>query len=180
MCKIPVVGSVEAALALTGFIGRKAGIITISGADTVHAYAQLIEGNATKYGCRERLLAHRPVRALPSSWKDFYAMYSRAVDGDGDELLTSFDALARELVNDGADVVICGNQLFGAVLDKCGYTFLTDQGAPVIDNAAAGLKMLQMLRSMQLTLGLAKSEIGLFRGLPAEAMQLASTSLRDL
>lgn len=180
ICKIPVVGSIEAALALTGFIGRKAGIVTISGADAEHSYAQLIEENASKYGCRDRLLAHRPVRPLSLTWKDFYAAYSRAVDGDGDELLTKFDAVTREFVKDGADVIICGNQLYGAVLDKLGYSFVTEQGAPVIDNAAAGLKMLQVLRSLQQTSGLSKSEIGPFRALPEEGVRMAAAALHSI
>ena len=173
VCTIPVVGSIESALTLSGFVGRKAGIITISGADNEHAYARLIEENATKYGCRDRILAHRPVRPLPLPWRDFYDVYSRAVDGDGDELLTRFDDVARELVRDGADVIICGNQLYGAVLDNLGYRFVSAGGAPVIDNAAAGLKMLQTLRSLQQTSGLTKSEIGPFRSAPDAALQPA-------
>jgi len=168
VCRIPVVGSIESVLALSGFLGRKAGIITISGADTDQAYANLIQDNASRYGCRDRLLPHRPVRALPGSWQDFYLGYSRAVDGDGDQFLSGFDALAREFARDGADIILCGCQLFGAVLDHLGYRFMTEQGMPVVDNVAAGLKMLQILRSLQTLVGLSKSEAGLFKA-PSEA-----------
>lgn len=180
MCRIPVVGSIESALALSAFVGRKAGIVTIAGAGSTQAYANLIEANATRYGCRERLITHRPVRPLPMSWQAFYACYSKAVDGDGDELVERFDTLATGLVEDGADVIICGNQLFGGVLENSGYRFVTPQGAPVIDNVAAALKMLEALRSLQLQTGLSRSEIGPFRSLPEASLDVASTALRRL
>ena len=51
---------------------------------------------------------------------------------------------------------------------------------PVIDNAAAGLKMLQVLRSLQQSSGLSKSEIGPFRALPEEGVRLASAALHSI
>lgn len=179
VANIPVVGSIESALALCGFIGGKAGIVTIAGGDDEHAYARKIEFNATKYGCRDKLIANRPVRALRHSWKEFYVAYSRAISGDGDEFVSLFDETARDLVKDGADVIICGNQLFGAVLDHFGRLTCTSNNVPILDNAAAGLKTLQTLASLRASVGLNVSRTGVFRSPaidpPGNAMKLLST-----
>ena len=163
IARIPVVGSIESALAISGFIGQKAGIVTIAGGADPASYARTIEQNASRYGCRDKLIANRPVRALDQSWQEFYRCYSDAVSGNGDAFLSAFDATARELVRDGADVVICGNQLFGAVLDHYGQLKCTSNNVPLIDNTAAGLKMLQVLNSLRMTTGLDISRAGVFQ-----------------
>ena len=170
VARIPVVSSIESVLALSGFIGRKAGIVTIAGGDDAHAYARTSERNAIKYGCRDRLIADRPVRASKQTWREFYSSYSNAVSGDGDEFVSAFDATARELVRDGADVIVCGNQLFGGVLEHHGRLAHTSDGVPIIDNAAAGLKMLQTLVSLRKSVVLDVSRAGVFRSPAPEAM----------
>ncbi len=184
VARIPVVGSIESALALCGFIGRKAGIVTIAGGEDDHSYtrsvARTIELNAIRYGCRDKLIAHRPVRALNQSWKEFYAGYSKAVSGDGDQFISAFDETARELVHDGADVIICGNQLFGAVLDHFGRLAYTSDNVPILDNAAAGLKTLQTLISLRNTVGLNVSRAGVFRSPALESMANVTKLLSTL
>ncbi len=166
---MPVVGITEAAMGMSGFFGRKAGIVTIQGASDPLSYTRLIESIITRYGCRARLLDHRPVRALHESMAEGYRLYSRAVDGDGAAFLASFDAVASELIADGADVIVCGNQLFGPMLHHLGRRSLSPGGVPVLCNAAAGLKSLQSLAAMSRGLGLKKSNVGVFHP-PAKAL----------
>jgi Asp/Glu/hydantoin racemase len=178
VARIPVVGSMESALALSQFIGRKAGIVTTPGGEEAQAYIRIIEQNAIRYGCRDKLIANRPVRTFNQSHAQFYSSFSKAVSGDADEFMSAFDATARELVRDGADVIICGNQLFGAVLE--GRLARTSDNVPIIDNAAAGLKMLQTLISLRNSIGLDVSRAGVFQAPTAESMKSVTELLSTL
>lgn len=163
---MPVVGPIEAAVALSGFIGRRAGVVTITGAIDRYSYARIIEDNITKYGCQGRLLRNRPVRPLRQSWAEGYRAYNDAVNGDGTSFLAGFDEVASELIEDGADVIICGNQLFGPLLHHFGRRSLTPEGIPFICNAVAGLKALQTLAGLRRSMGLVKSSAGVFHQAP--------------
>lgn len=164
--RMPVVGPIEAAVALSGFVGRRAGVVTITGALDRYSYARIIEDNIVKYGCQDRLLRHRPVRPLRQTWAEGYRAYNDAVNGDGTAFLAGFDAVASELIEDGADVIICGNQLFGPLLHHFGRRSLTPEGIPFICNAIAGLKCLQALVELRRTMGLVKSSVGVFHQAP--------------
>ncbi len=178
LARIPVVGSIEAGLAVSQFIGRKVGIVTTPGGESDQAYLRIIEQNAIRYGCRDKLIAHRPVRTFNQSWTEFYKSFSKAVSGDADEFMSAFDATACELVRDGADVIICGNQLFGAVLEgRLGHT---SNNAPIIDNAAVGLKMLQTLISLRTSIGLDVSRVGIFQSPAPDAMKATAALLATL
>jgi allantoin racemase len=159
---IPVVGVTEAAMAISGFIGRRAGIVTVKSAADRLSFARIIEDVIVKYGCRDRLLRHRPVRPISDSWADGYRAYNQALDGDGSAFLAGFDAIGSELIADGADVIVCGNQLFGPLLHHLGRRAFMAEGVPVVCNVAAGLKALQVLVSMRQVLGLRKSSVGVF------------------
>lgn len=178
VARIPVVGSIESALAVSQFIGRKVGIVTTPGGEDEGAYLRIIEQNVIRYGCRDKLIAHRPVRTFNQSHSQFYASFSKALSGDADEFMSAFDATACELVREGADVIICGNQLFGAVLE--GRLTYTSNNAPIIDNAAAGLKMLQTLVSLRNSVGLDVSRTGVFQAPTLESMKGTAALLSKL
>jgi Asp/Glu/hydantoin racemase len=147
--RIPVVASVEAALAISQFIGRRVGIIAVRA-----GYATIIDQNVSRYRLRDRMIANRPVR----HWDMDYRYVTRALQGDGDEFLSQFEGVADELIDDGADVVIGGCQLFGPILEKAGFSGVFKSGVPYIDCGAAGLKMTETLASVARTLGIKKSE----------------------
>ena len=160
---MPVVGSTESAIAFSSFIGRRVGIIGIAANRDYLGYGRAIEGLAAKYGYLGRLLAHRPVRPIAQSWEEFFRSFSRALDGDSDELMTNFHKVTREFAQDGADVLLSGNQFMGAVMQLAGASFVTPEGLPFIDNAVVGLKTLESLISLRRSMGLKKSEAGDFR-----------------
>jgi allantoin racemase len=94
---VPVVGSLEAAMALTQFLGREVGVITIS-----EAYVTTVRRNLSRYGLAGRLMGHRPIRHIAMDWRAVAA----ALDGDPDPLLDSFTAVADAMIADGADVLV--------------------------------------------------------------------------
>jgi Asp/Glu/hydantoin racemase len=169
--RIPVVGSVEAALAMSQFIGRRVGIIAVRS-----GYATIIDQNVSRYRLRDRMIANRPVR----HWDMDYFYVTKALQGDGDEFLGQFGAVAKALIDDGADVVIGGCQLFGPILEKAGFSGVFDPGVPYIDGGAAGIKMAEMLVSMARTVGLRKSEspFSPFRSMDPALLREAAEVLR--
>lgn len=167
---MPVVGVTEAAIAMAGFVGRRAGVITVKGTQDPYSFARIIEEIIRKYGCAERLIKHNPVRTIRETWADGYRAYVEAMNGDGTNFLKSFDEVARALVDDGADVIICGNQLFGPLLHHVGRRSLTPDGVPIVCNVAAALKAVQALADLKCTVGLVKSNRGVFHPPPAASL----------
>ena len=175
----PVVGVLEAGLAFSSFIGRRVGIVTVPGVPDPLGIPRTIELNARRYGYGDRLISNRPVRTIFSSHKDFYRAYGDAVGGNADEFLEHFDAACVALAADGAEAVVCGNQLFGPVLYQHGLRSKTKSGIPFVCNTAAGLKSLEALAALRETIGLQKSELGIFRPLTSPSLDDAFAWLTD-
>lgn len=147
--RITVVGSLESAMAISQFIGRRVGIIGVRA-----AYITIIEQNVRRYGLQQRMIDNLPVRL----WELDYQPVMRALEGDGDEFITRFERVARELIEEGADVLVSACQWFGAVFNRLGYTGVIDRGVPIIECSAAGLKMAESMASLARSIGLKKSE----------------------
>ena len=153
---IPVAGSLESALALSQCIGRRVGIVTIS-----PSYTDLVERNIARYRLTDRLIERNPIRHFAMSWDNV----AKALAGDPEPLLAPFDEVARGLVADGAEAILMGGQIFGALVDPLGY----DLGdVPVVDCATAGVKMLEVLTDLRRSVGLRSTAAptSAFRRLP--------------
>jgi len=146
---ITVVGSLESAMAISQFVGRRVGVIGVR-----DGYVTMIEENINRYGLRQRMIDNRPVRL----WEFNYRDLMQALQGDGEEFIKQLERVARELIDDGADVIVGACQFFGGVLDRLGYKGISDKGVPFIDCAAAGLKMAESMVSLARSVGLKKSE----------------------
>lgn len=149
---ITVVGSQESAMAISQFIGRRVGTVGVQA-----GYVMMIDQNIKRYGLRQRMIDNRPVR-LWENWEMEFKNIERALKGDGNDFINHFERVARELIEDGADVLVGGCQFFGAIFNRLGYTGVKDQGVPFIDCAAAGLKMAECMVSFARSIGLTKSE----------------------
>ena len=177
--RFPVVGVLEAGLAFSSFVGRRVGIVTVPGVPDPLGIPRTIELNAIRYGYGERLIRNRPVRAIFSSHADFYRAYGDAVGGNGAEFLAAFDEACVALAADGAEAIVCGNQLFGPVLYQHGLRSKTASGIPYVCNTAAGLKALEALAALRGSIGLGKSELGIFRPLGSPSLADAFSWLTE-
>jgi allantoin racemase len=148
--QIPVVGSLQSALAVAANVGRRVGIATVH-----PGYVHHLELAIQRYGGGGRLVDHRPVRYWPMNWQE---EVGKALDGQPDQLFAAFTAVANTLIADGADVIIGVGQIFGAVLAKYDVRVVGDTGVPIVDIGASGLKMLELMASLRKTIGLRKSE----------------------
>ena len=163
--KIPVVGSNEAPMMLAQTLGKKFAVVTVA-----PKYEAIIAANIRSHGWEDRAIRNNPVR----SWTpDIAARMLEAYDGRPDRLIEEFDEQAQECVRDGADVVICGCNPYGAALGQVGYNEVTDTGVPVVTPLAAQIKSAEMLVDLQRTQGLAKSEAvaSPFRSTPPEILE---------
>jgi allantoin racemase len=147
--RIPVAGPCEAAFMVAQTLGRRFAMLTVH-----EGYVPMIERNITVYGCASRALSRRPVRRFGMTYENLVA----SLQGTSDEFLAEFTKTARECIDDGADVIIAGGQLFGPIFQKHGYVEVPGTGVPVVEVAACGLKMAETLVTLCQATGLRKSE----------------------
>jgi allantoin racemase len=169
--RIPVTGTTESALAISQMLGRRVGVVS-----PYPAYAAMLADAFARYGVRERLVAHQPIRIFELDYRAVEA----SLAGDADALLEAVSGVAAGLVADGADVVITAFQFLGATLWQGGVRDWTIDGAPLLDCAAAGLKATELLLGLARMPGIGKSQ-GPFSpyGDPEPANLAATSALLD-
>lgn len=146
---VPVTGSGESAMMVAQTLGSRFAFLTVN-----EGYVPMIERNIRVYGFENRAIARRPVRRFGMTYDNFV----RCLQGSSDEFLFELEKTARGCIDDGADVIIAGGQLFGPVLIKHQFFTIPNTGVPVVDPAACGLKLAEMLVSLSLSMKLTKSE----------------------
>jgi allantoin racemase len=163
---IPVAGPAEAAFMVAQTLGRRFAMLTVH-----EGYVPMIERNIRLYGCEARAISRRPVRRFGMTYDNLIA----CLKGSSDEFLSEFSKTARECIDDGADVIIAGGQLFGPIFQRHAYLQVPNTGVPVVEVAACGLKMAETLVALRRSIGLRKSEHpnAPFRTPPAAALDEA-------
>lgn len=169
---IPVVGPAESAMMVAQLVGRKFAVITNG-----DAFIPGMEENIRFHGWSSRAITNRPVRAWDT---DVIQLMVNAYNGRPEQLVEEFDRMAVECVRDGADVVICGCNPYGAALSQVGYNTVAGTGVPVVTALPSMIKMAEALVDLRRGVGLAKSEamLGRYRSTPAEV--LADLADRDI
>ena len=147
--RIPVAGPCESAMMIAQTLGKRFAVVTTS-----DGIVPFIERCMRVYGCEARAISRKPVRPFGLGFDALVA----ALEGDGDEFLERFTRTARECMNDGADVILAGGQLFGPVFTRHRYHVIPNSGVPVVEVAACGLKIAESLVSLRRAAGIAKSE----------------------
>jgi Asp/Glu/hydantoin racemase len=138
---------------LAGTLGRKFAMLTVH-----DGYVPVIENNMRMYGLESRAIARRPVRRFGGTVQENYDALMRCIEGKDDQFLTAFETTARECIEDGADVIIAGGQLFGPAFQRHAFFKVPNTGIPVLEVAACGLKMAETLVNLRRYAGLTKSE----------------------
>lgn len=146
---IPVTGPGESAMMVAQTLGAHFAVLTVR-----EGYVPMIERNIRIYGFENRAIARRPVRCFGMTFDNLVW----CLKGTRDEFLVEFEKTARECIADGADVIIAGGQFFGPVFVKNQFFNIPNTGVPVVDCAACGLKLAEMLASLRRSVGLTKSE----------------------
>jgi len=146
---IPVVGPGEAAMLFAGTLGRKFAFLTV-----MEGYVPIIENNIRNHGLEARAIARRPVRKFGMTYENIV----RCLEGKDDEFLVELARTARECIDDGADTIIAGGQLFGPIFQRHRFFTVPNTGVPVVEVSACGLKLAETLAHLRRKVHLRKSE----------------------
>lgn len=165
---IPVTGPGESSMLVAQTLGSRFAICTV-----LDGYVTMLERNIILYGCERRAIPVRPARRFGDSTMDFYSKLLRCVEGTSDQFLVEFEQTARECIADGADVIIAGGQLFGPAFQRNNFWTVPGTGVPIVECAASGLKMAELLVGLGRGLGLTTSQHprSPFRTPPREALE---------
>ena len=149
---IPVVGPMEAGIGLALGYGWKFGLLTVQDRTWSTHLDQLIHA----YRCEPRYVGmrkmHTPTREI----------FTRGFE---EPALVVADLVARskELVDDGADVVLIGSGGLCTFASYHDVSHLDNLDVPIMDTVSVGLKFAEMRASLQASLGMpAASRAGWF------------------
>jgi Asp/Glu/hydantoin racemase len=148
---IPVVAYGESAMLTACMLGARFGVITF-----IEDFPELIAANVERYGLSSRCAASRPAGF---AFHDELAGFANPAP-----LIERFNAVARELIRDGADVIIPGEAPLNVLLAMNGVNRVDE--CPVLDSIGATIKMAETLVDLRRTSGVAASRKGYFRRRP--------------
>ncbi len=148
---IPVVGYGECAMSLAGHLGHRFGVLLF-----IKEMIPMIESNIERLGMISRCAAIKYV-GFPST----AVLPTKDAPSD---ILDIFYDNARQLIADGADVIIPGEAPLSLLLNRAGITRVDD--VPVIEGIAATLKTAELLVDMKHQIGTWRSTRGYYQAIP--------------
>jgi len=134
---IPVVGITESACHLACVLGGKFAGITV--------FRRLIPPKANlirSYGLESRAIQN-PIRSCDLTGEDIEGLFDKAVMAAS--IQPKFEAVAKECIKDGAEVIICDDAWLAPALSYFDYFSVADTGVPVVDASAAAVKLAETL-----------------------------------
>ncbi|KAE8756702.1 hydantoin racemase [Paraburkholderia madseniana] len=170
--KIPVGSVGEQSMLAALAMGRRFAIVTVS-----QKTAVAIERDLLAYGLRERAIA-RPVRSIsPESDGD---LLLGAVTDPNSGFIARFEAVARECIAEGADVILVGCAYYGPLVRRAGYTHVSGTGIPVVDSTTVAIKYLEAMIGVSKATGFTKSMGPTFQNPDADKIEKARIALGPL
>ena len=134
LLEIPVVGAAESAMLTACLMGRRFGTVTSDPRWTFE-----MERHIHELGLEKRAVTERPVRSLSMPGERFLA----CLGGDYEPAIEDFSAVARTLIEDGADTIIAGCGLLSPMLTVGGVREI--DGVPIVDPMLTSLKITELL-----------------------------------
>jgi allantoin racemase len=134
---VPVVGITESACHLACVLGAKFAGITV--------FRRLIPPKANlirTYGLESRAIPN-PIRSCELTGEDIAGLFDQTVMDS--RIKPKFEAVARECIRDGAEVIICDDAWLAPALSYFDYFYVPDTGVPVVDATAAAVKLAETL-----------------------------------
>jgi allantoin racemase len=142
LLKIPVVGPMEAAMALACSYGWRFGILTVADRSWASCMDQLVH----TYGFGARYVGLRQLHT-PT-----HVLFTKGFD-DPSIVKVDLEARARELVRDGADAILIGTAGIGTFATSFGFSKVDDPEVPVFDVCSVGIKFAELRAELQQQLG---------------------------
>jgi allantoin racemase len=149
---IPVIGPMEASIGLALGYGWKFGIVTVQDRTWSTHLDQLVHA----YRCEPRYVGMRKMHTPTSE------IFTRGFKEPAFVVADLVDR-SKELVDDGADVVLIGSGGLSMFASHHGVSHLEELDVPIMDTVSVGLKFAEMRASLHASLGLpAVSRAGWF------------------
>jgi len=133
--EIPVVGPAETSMLMASLMGAKFGIVTFH-PKAIPDYEKMIK----TYGYEKKALAH-PVRSLKQN-------FDEQMEGviHPQSTVEDFREIAKELIKDGAEVIIPGCLMLSPILVKSGVKEV--ENVPVLDVVSVVIKFAEFMHEM--------------------------------
>ncbi len=151
LINIPVVGYGESAMLVACMLGRRFGILNF-----IEEIGPMLADNAQRYGLESRFAG---VRHVGFTFHDLAAAFDAP-----QALIESFEAAARRLIQDGADVIIPGEAPLCVMLATQGINRVDE--VPVLDAFSTTLKMAEFFVDLKQATGVTPSRANYFTASP--------------
>ena len=125
---IPVTGPAKAAIIMGQTVGSKMAFITLP------HWERKVEKIISTYGVQNLVIPYNPCRAFNISLEQFK---------DEEKLINNFTEISREMIRDGADVIILSCVNSSTYLTYKGITQV--DGVPIVDGALAAIKLAEVM-----------------------------------
>ena len=157
---IPVVGLMEAATHFATLWGERFGVITNAfdeGVPLGKRYRHRRQLLAT-YGVLDRCVGMLPIDMPQQKYLDDLAAQRH------DEILMRFERRARQLIDEGAEVIIAGDTVLSMAVTGANLFEIPGTGAPIVDLMASAIKLVETLVDLHHAFGIVRSRAGAYAG----------------
>ncbi|MFN8535526.1 MAG: aspartate/glutamate racemase family protein [Dehalococcoidia bacterium] len=165
---IPVVGLTEAACHLATLWGEQFAVITnpSSGSAAAHIKGQQNRrAQLERYNVLQRCVAIAPMEMPQDRFLDQLGRREH------DEILTTFERMARRLVEEeGAEVIVAGDTVLAMALVEHNLLTIPGTGAVVVDLISSAIKLTEALVDIHQAFGIVRSRAGTYAGAPPEVI----------
>jgi Asp/Glu/hydantoin racemase len=140
---IPVVGPMEAGMSIAAGYGWKFGILTVADSTWGSNMDQMVNqyGFNTRYAGQRQLLL--PTKVIFTEGFEKPEMVREDIEGR-----------ARELVKDGAEVILIGTAGISTFASSFGISKVDDPEVPIFDVISLGLKLAELRADLQQRMGI--------------------------
>lgn len=160
LLEIPVVGAAESAMLTACLMGHCFGTITEDS-----RWVPEMEKHIHDLRLEKRAVSEKPIRSLNFSSENFLD----CLRGNFKPAIDDFTSVARDLIKDGADVIISGCGLLSPMV-TLSETRMID-GVPIIDPLLTSIKITELMVDFRRSGFPVKSLSGLFLGCDAETIK---------
>ena len=157
---IPVLTCGETALYYGGLMGATFGVVTLKEQGVINSWREVVAGS----GLKEKAITNNPVRGISVNAWDA----EKSLMEDPSIVVRACEETARELVGDGAEVIIIGCGLYGPMCVDGGFTNI-DGVVPVVDPVTMSFKLAEDLVIFERNLKMPYlSRVGRYQRIPDE------------
>ena len=163
---IPLIAPGETSLHYASLLGKTFGVVTMQERGVIEAWRDVVFNS----GLQSKAVAD-PVRGVNLS------AYDAATKGLADTsiIIRAVEETAKELVHDGAEVIVVGCSLYGPICTAAGFVKL-EGDVPIVDVMAISFKMAEFVVDLKNSLGLpVLSRAGRYQRMRDKYMQRTRT-----